>query len=906
MIDATDSDDGAETAPDSPHAPVPRPAACFHDQVHADDIVAGDKIVHYPAPRFAPPIRQLPAAPRDFVGREDELAVLDAAFASAREAGSVTVAHIHGMAGAGKTALVLHWAHQHADRFEDQFFLDMGGPAARTPGRALRRFLEDLGVAARDIPSDEARCAALFRSLVAVRRVLVVLDDAADADQVVPLVPGGAGSLVVVTGRTRLEALIARFGAVSIPVGPLSIADSWRLLARLLGGERSKEEPRAIADLAESCARLPLAIRIAAVGLEAGPFDSVASLVGELTCGGRLDALVLDGDPELALRSAFDLSYDNLTPREQAAFRLLGLMRGLDFGAESLAALLAVTVREARGVLRGLIRKHLVEPGTAGRFRLHELLAEYAAERLAREDRPGAEAATGRLQDWYLARLREAAKAIAPTAVGPASGAAGGTPRPAEPELAWFERERAAVVAVARRAAEGAGPHLAWQFADALFQLLRRDKHAADNLAVHRLGLAAARAARDRHPEALMLDQLAVVHCDAGDHVEAAKEAREAYEIFTELGDHRRAGWALNTRSRVERQCSRYQEALEYGERALAVLTREGDRQGIGQALEQIAQVHWRLAHYRTALRHARESLRVHRELGGGAGEADALEMIARILRRLGLTGHALRYAERALAVRRRLGDRRGQGAVLDGMCRALRRGGRLKEALACARESVAVREDIGDLTGLAVSLLGRAQVLENLGDCPAAFDDASRALRICRDVGDLYGEAESLCTIAVFHHDSGQYQAAMRHARHALAIRKRIGDEHGVASVLNLIALVERRLGRHADARRDVESALALQRRMKAGSGLGRTLNNLAEIERSAGRYGEALVHARAALERHTRKGAGRAARIGQGRASPPSRGSSAGWAITGRPGATRRRRCASSRTPVTGPARA
>lgn len=145
-----------------------------------------------------------------------------------------------------------------------------------------------------------------------------------------------------------------------------------------------------------------------------------------------------------------------------------------------------------------------------------------------------------------------------------------------------------------------------------------------------------------------------------------------------------------------------------------------------------------------------------------------------------------------------------------------------------------------------------------------------------------------------------------MRHARHALAIRKRIGDEHGVASVLNLIALVERRLGRHADARRDVESALALQRRMKAGSGLGRTLNNLAEIERSAGRYGDALVHARAALERHTRKGAGRAARIGQGRASPPSRGSSAGWASTGRPGATRRRRCASSRTPATGPARA
>lgn len=332
----------------------------------------------------SPALHRLPLAPQEFVGREDELALLDSTLASVQER-SVTVVHIHGMPGVGKTALALRWAHKRADQFDDHFFLDLNGssPRTQTPGRVLQRLLADLGVASGDIPAEESHRAALFRSLVADRRLLIVLDDAADATQVVPLVPGGPGCFVVVTARRRLEGLLARFGAVSIPVAPLSNADSERLITRLVGGE---QESQAIADLADSCARLPLALRIAAVQLKAGVFDSVSSLVDELASGDRLDVLALDDDPKLAVRSAFDLSYDTLTPAEQTAFKRLAALRGTDFGAASLASLLDVPVPEARRVLRGLARKHLVEPGAKGRFHIHELLGEYAAERLVKND----------------------------------------------------------------------------------------------------------------------------------------------------------------------------------------------------------------------------------------------------------------------------------------------------------------------------------------------------------------------------------------------------------------------------------------------------------------------------------------------------------------------------------------
>lgn len=212
--------DGAQVPARWRPAQPDRAATHFHDPVHAGgDIVGRDKVVHHPSPRFLPPIRQLPAAPSDFVGRDEELAAMDSARASAGERNSATVLQIHGMAGVGKTSLVLHWAHQNTGYFDDQVFLDLHGlsPNAASPATALFRLLGDLGMAAPDIPADEARRAALFRSLVADRRILLVLDNAADAGQIVPLVPGGRGCLVVVTGRTRLEGLVARFGAISIP-----------------------------------------------------------------------------------------------------------------------------------------------------------------------------------------------------------------------------------------------------------------------------------------------------------------------------------------------------------------------------------------------------------------------------------------------------------------------------------------------------------------------------------------------------------------------------------------------------------------------------------------------------------------------------------------------------------------
>jgi hypothetical protein len=308
----------------------------FHGPVRAQgDFVAGIKVVHQAAPRIAPPIWQLPMAPDTFVGREAELSAMDAALHSAGDRSSVTVVEIHGMAGVGKTSLAVQWAHRTAGSFPGgQIFLDLQGPSpqrALAPSRMLFWLLQGLGMATVDIPADEAPRAALYRSLLADRRVLVVLDNAASAEQITPLLPGGSGCLVVVTSRTHLEGLVARYGAISVPVHPLSFEDSRELTAHLLGAERSEAEPQAAAELAESCARLPLAIRIAAAGLATGPFVSVAELVEELT-GAKLDTLEIDGDPSLAIRSAFDVSYENLDAQQRRAFRMLSLIPGPHFG----------------------------------------------------------------------------------------------------------------------------------------------------------------------------------------------------------------------------------------------------------------------------------------------------------------------------------------------------------------------------------------------------------------------------------------------------------------------------------------------------------------------------------------------------------------------------------------------
>jgi DNA-binding SARP family transcriptional activator len=389
---------------------------------------------------------QLPSDTAGFVGRVEHLARLDDLVRDdPGRSPSPVVSVVSGAAGTGKTALAVHWAHGVRDRFPDgQLYLNLRGYASETPVRpleALGRVLAALGVAAEQIPSDVEEASALYRSLLADRRVLVLLDNARDPEQVRPLLPGGAGCLTLVTSRDRLGGLVARDGASGLVVGVLDDREARAVLTRLLGPARVDAEPEATAEVVRLCGNLPLALRIAAARLSERPDAPVAELAG-LLAGDRLGGLDVygDTDPGVAVRAAFDLSYRGQPADARRLFRLLGLAPGADVTAATAGALAGQDAVTTLRTLDRLASANLIAESAPGRYAVHDLLREYAAERAAAEESPAERAAAlDRLYARYLAHAG-----------------------------AWIDAERANVVSAVAHAAEH-GPHeAAWLLADAM------------------------------------------------------------------------------------------------------------------------------------------------------------------------------------------------------------------------------------------------------------------------------------------------------------------------------------------------------------------------------------------------------------------------------------------------------
>ena len=395
---------------------------------HPVPLLPGRAAGRAPAPVRQPPgvarPMQLPAGVVGFTGRTRYLGQLDTLLSGpdgrpdGTAAGPVRIGAVTGTAGVGKTALALHWAHRVRGRFPDgQLYVDLHGCAATPPVRAadaVARCLRALGVPAADVPTDPEDAASLYRSLLADRRLLVMLDDASSPEQVRPLLPGIAGCLLLVTSRDRLDGLVARDGTERVTLDPLTVVESVTLLARILGAERVTAELTAAVELARVCARLPLALRIAAARLAGQPGRGIGCFVAELSTGDRLAALQVADDGPTALRAAFDLSYRTLPVEAQRLFRRLGLTPGPEVTPESAAALADTTVEQAGRTLDRLARAHLLAPHRPGRYLLHELLRLYAADR-ARDTDPAADraAATARLHRWRLDQ-----RALPPVPVG--------------------------------------------------------------------------------------------------------------------------------------------------------------------------------------------------------------------------------------------------------------------------------------------------------------------------------------------------------------------------------------------------------------------------------------------------------------------------------------------------------
>ncbi|MDQ3577683.1 MAG: NB-ARC domain-containing protein, partial [Actinomycetota bacterium] len=418
--------------------------------------------------------RQLPAPPAPFVGRHDELRRLDAVLHASDAAGTVAISVIAGTGGIGKTSLALHWAHRVRSRFPDgQLFVNLRGHSAGVPlsaGQALDELLHALGVDQADRPLRVDAAAATYRSALADRRILVVLDDAVDVDQVRPLLPGTAGCTVVITSRNRFDGVVAREGARQIRLDVLAPEDALAVVGAVVGDARVADDEASARELVRLCGRLPLALRIAAAHLSTRPDQPVGDYVTELRTGDRLAALEPHGDPGSAVRTAIDLSYAAQAPDTRRVFRLLGLIPGPNTTAPAVAALAAVDLAVAERGLRTLAAAHLVEEPAASRYALHELLRLYAADHAAGDGHGPLD----RLIAWYVATADQAADALDPARQRlPHPASERDDPEPlsfddARTALVWLTDEADNLAAVVRLTADRGPRWAAWYIADAM------------------------------------------------------------------------------------------------------------------------------------------------------------------------------------------------------------------------------------------------------------------------------------------------------------------------------------------------------------------------------------------------------------------------------------------------------
>lgn len=751
----------------------------------------------------ASPPAQLPAAVAAFTGRDDHLIWLDEL---ADDPETMVVAAITGGAGVGKTALAVRWAHRVRDRFPDgQLYVDLRGFAAVPPVRplaALTGFLLALGVPAEQVPVQPAPATALYRSLLAGRRVLVMLDNAADPEQVRPLLPGSAGCLALVTSRDRLDGLVARDGARRLPLGLLSPDAAAQLLRRLLG-DRVTAEPEATVELARCCAYLPLALRIAAADVSGG----IAELVARLRADDRLDALAVDGDPDAAVRAAFDHSYGRLSPPARRLFRLLGAVPALDVTAPAAAALAGVPEADAAGLLRRLTAAHLLEPAGAGRFGCHDLLRSYATERARAQEPPDErEAAAARWFDWYVARTDAAARALNPDMLRlPPPGPAPPALDDHRAALAWLDAERPNLIAAVRYAADHGPAEAGWLLADALRGYLWTRAYQLDWLEVAGAGLAAAVAGGDRRGQA-------AAHLSLGDAYGRQDRHREALDHYRQaLALHRETGWvdgesaALGNLGNVHWWAGELPAAAEHYRQALALAERTGRLAGQAVNVGNLGAVYWDMGELARAADCSRWALELDRRLGSPLGEAVDLTNLGRVELELGRWQAARVHLERSLGRHREIGNHSGEAEALRVLAETHLAAGEPEQAWRLAGQAAELARESGGARDEADARNTLGSCALRLGQAATAVAAHERALALATGGGLRYPRIVALTGLAAALPDPHRARLS---ARRAVALARRSGFRLLEGHALVALGRAQQRVGDQAGARTSLERA--------------------------------------------------------------------------------------------------
>jgi tetratricopeptide (TPR) repeat protein len=723
--------------------------------------------------------RQLPADVVGFTGRTDQLATLDALLADAEQTASATrIASITGTPGVGKTALATHWAHRVADRFPDgQLYLDLRGYGQDRPmaaGEALARFLTALGVAGPHIPVTLDERAARYRSEVAGRRLLIVLDNASSVEQVRPLLPGTGTCAVVVTSRDRMGGLVALDGAQRVDLDLLPPADAHALLGRLLG---PRAEPAATAALADLCVRLPLALRVAAELAASRPAAALADLVEELADRKRrLELLEAGDDPRAAVAEVFSWSLQHLRPAAARVFRLLGLQPGPDIDSYAAAALAGTDLTQAHRDLGALARTSLVQPTTDGRYGMHDLLRAYASGLTATMD-PDADrsAALDRLYDYYLATAAAAADRLYPAdaarrpSIKPVS-----TPIPdvADRETArrWLESERDCLAAVAAHAAAHGRPNHTTRLSAVLYRYL--DGSDSDQaVAIHTHAHQAARQAGDPAAQAGALRRLGTTYLQLGRFQPATDHLRHALALCRQAGDPVGEARTCTNLGIAEDRCGRYGPAADYHARALGLYRQAGDPVGEARALTNLGTIELRRGRYQAATRHTEQALTLFRQAGDPAGEAQTLANLGTIELRRGRYQTATRHTEQALTLFRQVGNPRSEACTLQSLGTIHTRAGQPGQAGRYHEQALTLLRRLGDREGQAWALNGLGEAACS-GHCPTdAVDHHSAALQIAADLGAPDQQARAHTGLGHAHRALGDLPQARRHYEDALRL---------------------------------------------------------------------------------------------------------------------------------------
>jgi len=803
-------------------------------------VARGRPVPAGPATDGAAAMRTLPRDIASFTGRQQELQELVEAAAGA--GGVVGIHAIGGMAGVGKTAFAVHAAYRLADRFPDgQIFLPLHG---HTPGQqpvdpadALASLLATAGVPAGQVPPGLEARMALWRDRLAERQLLLILDDAADSNQVRPLLPGSGGSLVLVTSRRHLSALD---DATAVSLDTLPGKEAAALLVRLAGrAELSPDDP-AVREIIGLCGFLPLAIGMVARQLNHHPTWTAARRAAELAAA--VDRLELMATENLSVAAAFNLSYADLSGDQQRLFRRLGLHPGADIDGYAAAALDRTDLSAARRGLEALYDQYLLTEPTQGRYRMHDLIREHARTLAGRLDSDGdRDEATTRLLDYYQHTAARADALIA-RQTRPAPAAVDGTMPAAVPALAsreqalaWARAERANLIACLDHAT-ATGQHVrVTALTSGLAGLLRSDGPWAEAITRHTTAIQAARHLSDRLGQAGALNDLGHVRRMTGDYPAAGQVLEEALGIYRDLGDRLGQANALCDLGIARLATGDYPAGAQVLEQALDLYRDLRDRHGQARALLYLGAALRQRGDYPAAAQALEQALDVYRDIGDQLGQANVLSRLGDVRRATGDYPAAARAQEQALDVYRDIGDQLGQANALLYLGVVRRLTADYPAAAQALEQALDIYRDLGERNGQANVLLYLGDVRRLTDDYPAAAQALEQALDIYRDHGERGGEAEALNKRGTLHQVSGELAQAEGCHQQALDLARAIGSSWDEAHALAGLGRCVLAVGHATQAEVLLRQALEIFQRI----GAAEAPDLLAELDALTGRSG-------------------------------------------------------------------